>query len=44
MAVVDVSSMPDGFDDKYVVVSIPRDDRTVVASTEFVVGIAGEFL
>jgi hypothetical protein len=34
--------MPNRFDDEDILVSVPRDDRTVVAGTKLVVWIPGE--
>jgi hypothetical protein len=42
VAIVDIPSVPDRFDDEDILVSVPRDDRTVVAGTKLVVWIPGE--
>ena len=41
--VVNIPTMSDRFDNQDIVVSVPRDDRTIVASTKFVVRIPAEF-
>ena len=42
MAVVDIPSVPDCFDDENVLLAVPRDYRPVVASAKLVVRIAAE--
>jgi hypothetical protein len=42
MAIVDIPSMPNCFDDQDIFVPVQRDDRSVVASTKLVVWIPGE--
>ena len=43
ISVVDIPSVSDSFHNKDVIVTVPRDDRTVIASTKLEVRIATEF-
>jgi len=43
MAVVDIPSVPDCFDDENVFLAVSRDDHSVVAGTKLVLWVAAEF-
>jgi len=44
VSVVDVPTVSNGLNDETILLSIPGEDRSVVASAELVVGIAGQLL